>query len=929
MTKAASYSLGLILLVGTASLSWSQSSSTDAAINEAVRRQADTIKLQHTLVDARAAEARKDYVVAANLYEEAYTLVKGIGDFATPEAAATISGLTTVKLELARAAQKNGDLITAKNDVARVLAVDPQNKAGLEFMKENEKLLAEQRGMMPTESAIKRATEIQEEKIDAATLVQDAKLMLEMGKLDEAEAKLKQAVKLAPESKAVYYYACLVKEARYAEADRRREYNSKEAIVQVEQDWSPPKKRDLLQVPNPYTRNDQIYTGKGRQAIVAKLDRIRLDMPAPWDNLPLNEVVRILSEESRKRDPEKKGINFIIDPHVEAAPPSLLGPGTLTDPTTGLPIPAAPTEPTVEDIGQISIKINPPLSDVRLADLIDAIVQVAASPIKFSIKDYAIVFSHKAPETPRLETRTYKVDPNTFYQGLESVSAFFVGDIATSSGGGSGGGGGRSGGGGSSGGQGGESSGGAFVPRVNVAGGSSGGGGGRGGAGGGGGSGGSGLRYVTTTNSTDQASAAARNFFSALGVDLGGGGLTGALGPNGLPVSGGKSVFFNDRTGLLLVRATAQELDIIESAIQVLNVTPPQVNIKAKFAEISQIDQKGIGFDWYLGNWLMNNGSIVGSAGTQPSLVGRGSSGNPEGVFPGSSFFGTATPPSASDGLLTGGLRNGLQPSIPASPAVASLTGILTDPQFKVVVRALEQRQGADLLNAPEVTTPSGRQAQIQIVDIQTIVTGTSLNQQSSGGGGDQGTANNNSSGGTGVGTTIDYPTSSLPFGTTLDVIPYVSADGFTVQMTVIPTLTEFVGYDDPGNFIPQAQSVGGNNLGVPLTAQLPLPRVRVRQVTTSAIVWDGQTIVLGGLLSDNTARLKDKVPVLGDMPVVGRLFRSEASSVTKKNLVIFVTPTIIDPAGNRMHTEDEMPFAQHSIPSQGSLAAPRPVEVR
>jgi general secretion pathway protein D len=66
---------------------------------------------------------------------------------------------------------------------------------------------------------------------------------------------------------------------------------------------------------------------------------------------------------------------------------------------------------------------------------------------------------------------------------------------------------------------------------------------------------------------------------------------------------------------------------------------------------------------------------------------------------------------------------------------------------------------------------------------------------------------------------------------------------------------------------------------------------------------------------------LKDKVPVLGDLPLVGRLFRSESSVSAKKNLVIFVTPTIIDPAGNRVHTDDELPFAQSGPPSQKSYS--------
>jgi general secretion pathway protein D len=84
--------------------------------------------------------------------------------------------------------------------------------------------------------------------------------------------------------------------------------------------------------------------------------------------------------------------------------------------------------------------------------------------------------------------------------------------------------------------------------------------------------------------------------------------------------------------------------------------------------------------------------------------------------------------------------------------------------------------------------------------------------------------------------------------------------------------------------------------------------------------VWDGQTIVLGGLITENVARVKDRVPILGDVPFVGRLFRNESNQTQKKSLIIFVTPTIIDPAGNRFHSEDELPFAQSAIPAQTAV---------
>jgi len=163
----------------------------------------------------------------------------------------------------------------------------------------------------------------------------------------------------------------------------------------------------------------------------------------------------------------------------------------------------------------------------------------------------------------------------------------------------------------------------------------------------------------------------------------------------------------------------------------------------------------------------------------------------------------------------------------------------------------------------------------------------------------------------------LNYITQITPFGPVLDVVPYVAADGYTIELTLIPTFSEFLGYDDPGLFVPQIQGAAGNAIGLPLTAQLPLPRLRVRQVVTSAIVWDGQTVVLGGLISEDIRKQRDKVPFFGDIPWLGRLFRTESTSASKRNLVIFITPTIIDPAGNPVHTPDNLPFDPKLLPSQ------------
>jgi general secretion pathway protein D len=147
--------------------------------------------------------------------------------------------------------------------------------------------------------------------------------------------------------------------------------------------------------------------------------------------------------------------------------------------------------------------------------------------------------------------------------------------------------------------------------------------------------------------------------------------------------------------------------------------------------------------------------------------------------------------------------------------------------------------------------------------------------------------------------------------GPILDVVPYVLSDGYTINLTLIPSLTDFNGYDTPPA-IPNVTS-GLNVVQLPVV----LPNFTVRQVVTTVNVWDNQTVVIGGLISSSVSSTKDKVPVLGDIPLMGRLFQSQSKNTMRKNLMIFVTATIVDPAGNRVHQDEELPFAQSTIPAQ------------
>ncbi|MCP5527592.1 MAG: hypothetical protein H7A47_12445 [Verrucomicrobiales bacterium] len=822
MIRLASLLSGVALLLASAPAVFTQSSVEQDAQEEAVRRAEQSILLRTTLQEAAATRQSGDLVKTAQLYERAWSLVQYIGDATIEmEKAQTVTGFAEVYLTMARRSYDRAQYTDANIQASRVLAVDPRNGDAQELKVKIEKAQKALEGRIPSKEVQAMVPEAAKEKIAVNTLVQDGRLLYEMGKYDEAEAKLKEAFNRDPHNEAANYYRRLVDEARYAIEARKRELMAKSKIVEVENAWNPPTGMEKLGIQNPYARTNTVHTSQGRRVIYDKLNRITIDS-ITFPGLPLSEVVKYLDDEVRARDPEQTGVNFMLAPYVDRLTQqqrqllqqSALGGGLgglgggagftdprfggggfgqNIDPITGQPLLTGAAEEEFYDLNEVMIRIEPPLRNVRLIDVLDAVVKVADEQIKYSVEDYAVVFSRKVEELQELFTRLYRVNPNTFVQGLEGVIGYpFEGAQLggnTTGGGGIGGGGGGFGGGGGGfggGGIGGGGGGGFLLPRVDVTGsggfgggglgggggfggggggfGGGGGGFGGGGLGGGGlgggglgggglGGGGGGVQAVTRQQMMSYANDLVRLYFTAAGVDLGqsqlgGGGLGGGLGGGGFggggfggggglggggqtPATQGKAVFFNDRTGDLLVRATLQDHDIIEQAIHALNTTPDQVTIEVKFVEIGQDDAKALGFDWFLGNTLIGD-NLGMQGGTAPSFAGSSSPANPSGVFPGMFGVPAALPSATSDQIVTGGVRT-TEVGGTAIPAVGTLTGIMTDPQFRVVIRALEQRGGVDIMAAPKVTTVSGRQAQIQVIDLQTIVT---FNQTGGFGGG-------------------------------------------------------------------------------------------------------------------------------------------------------------------------------------------------
>lgn len=388
---------------------------------------------------------------------------------------------------------------------------------------------------------------------------------------------------------------------------------------------------------------------------------------------------------------------------------------------------------------------------------------------------------------------------------------------------------------------------------------------------------------------------------------------------NGVTFNGQASAIYIVRSSRLIVRNTQDQLDLIDTIIQTggQGQGPVQVEIESKFVEITQNNLKELSFDWLLGAFNIGQSKNVfgagGTSGTSPALnpldypfVAPG--GNIVGTNPltaGNRSGGGAINANAIDGLLFGATGASL-----VAPGIAAISGVFTDPQFQVVIRALNQKKGVDLLSAPRVTTKSGQRAVIEIIREFRYPTEFDPPQipQTFGN-----TGGVTLGAGTSTGSFPVTPTTPTSFetrntGVTLEVEPVVGPDGYTIDLNLVPQVVEFEGFINYGSPI---QTTTTNALGISQTNIITpnvinQPIFSTRKVTTSVSVFDGSTVMLGGLIREDVQKVEDKVPIIGDIPIIGRLFRSSVDQHLKRNLVIFVSARLINPAGEPVRLDDE-----------------------
>ena len=732
---------------------------------EIIRRQELIFRANESLKAARKAElatdnpeARKDYLFSAEAFS---SISRSTDSYAT-----SAEGLTRVDFQLYDDALKIGDTARAKLLMDEVVKYNPNSKEA------NEKLAAINRALAnPNDTTqlgnpavtprfVKRVEEIQQ-------LFAEAEQFKRTGQWDEATARLKRIIGIDPYNIGATKQLELIDEQKMRYDDQARFETRDERLRQVEEKWYEPiTNRDV-------TTNAQAgqpsLTAHTNFGLDQKLKDIYLSLD--FNNATIEEATNFLSIESKRLDPDKKGVNFIIQPEASTS--------------------AKPVALT--------------LNNVPLGEALRYVCQLAN--VKFKVQDYAISIVPFSQRTDDLISRTFIVQPNFV------APPATLGTIESATNGGL-----------------------------------------------------SGARPIAPPSTPATPPPA--------GEDTSGDTVRAALTAKGLSFPPGASAVYTPTTGQLTVVNTADQMELLEELVNAGQAPTLMVRIATKFVEINQTD---------LNDLTVNTGFNIFPA---PPITG-----SPTAAFTGkftTPAFATALPgafgfaPNSIDQLITP------QATVAGGLGVKSLIDFA---QFNLLITFLSQKKSFDLLSEPTVLTKSGEQGVLEAVrvfpypisfDPPQLVTQTTT--------GSNITINRTFSPPIVIATTpTDFKRRNV--GVRLVVKPQVTADNKTVDLSLFPEVTDFEGFINYGSKIFVANPDSTQSLLS--TNEINQPVFNTRRINTKVLIHDGSTVVLGGLIRDDVQNINDRVPILGDIPLVGRLFQSKAIVNTKRNLIIFVTANI------------------------------------
>jgi type IV pilus assembly protein PilQ len=328
----------------------------------------------------------------------------------------------------------------------------------------------------------------------------------------------------------------------------------------------------------------------------------------------------------------------------------------------------------------------------------------------------------------------------------------------------------------------------------------------------------------------------------------------------------------DERTNTIFYRETRGNIDNIRKLLVQIDRPTKQVMIEARLVEVTANPRQSYGINW---------GGVLGSSSSAQTIK-----------FGGSQPAGPPTTTVNADGSVT------TVPGAPAQgkfdPTTGKLLGsdfffdkalnalggqfaILSAPQLSVTIRALNEDADAEFLANPRIVTADNMQAKIEIIRAQPVPQ-LNFNEQTA--------------------TAVFGGFQDKKFGNTLIVKPLVNKDNF-ITLAVKPEISNKVG--------DQSFSIPGGSGGTVVS-----PIIDTRSLDSNVLIKSGDTLAIGGLLQDEVTKARSKVPILGDIPILGYFFQEKLNARTKRNLLVFVTPTIID-QNYGTGLEDQVSGLRHS----------------
>lgn len=322
--------------------------------------------------------------------------------------------------------------------------------------------------------------------------------------------------------------------------------------------------------------------------------------------------------------------------------------------------------------------------------------------------------------------------------------------------------------------------------------------------------------------------------------------------------TGGTYTLFRTRN-MLLINDTRANIRRVEELVKTLDKIPYQVLIEARFLTVSQSDLHDIGVELrhynggHTGETIFPDNNSNANLSHFATELGAITSGNPQGF---------------------GGL---------------SVSGILGNRSFDILLSAIESKDSTVNISAPRVTTMNNRTARLRKGDkryyfeqynLQTVDNGDKGKDQ------------------------ILVPTgrpAALPLGITFDVKVNVGNDGKTIFLGLHPEIISFLKWEDYAT----TETSTANNVTTTTHTNVLLPRTHEQSIAASLAIHSGETVILGGMVENATRRITRKIPVLGDIPYIGALFRHTTETTEPTNLLIFVTATVIDENGRYIVIDD------------------------